>query len=204
MKSMRVDGWRCDDEMVQLLGDGGALIFDGVLGHAVASDTFDSIMNLAQNGTLRNAGVGRLGNHRQDESIRQDLITWVDENTTETFQRVTTLFEDVRIAANQHCWLGAKRFDTQIALYNGNGAHYDRHRDAFAGKSNRVLTAIYYPNVFWQPDHGGRLRVFFADDKIQEIDPIADRLVIFLSERLDHQVLPAYAARAALTAWFYS
>lgn len=73
----------------------------------------------------------------------------------------------------------------------------------FHGKSSRVLTAIYYPNVGWQPEHGGRLRVFFADEKVEEDDPIADRLVVFLSEVLDHQVLPVFSARAAITAWFY-
>lgn len=203
MRSVRT-GWRpWDDEMVHVLGDGGALVFDGVLGEAVASDTFREIVDLAHDGALRNAGVGRMGSHRHDETIRQDLIAWVDADTEERFRRVTVLFEEVRKAANEYCWMGVKRFDTQIAMYPGDGAQYDRHRDAFHGQSSRVLTAIYYPNVGWEPAHGGQLRVFFANDGTEEIDPVGDRLVVFLSEILDHQVLPVFSARAALTAWYY-
>lgn len=197
-------GWRpWDDEMVHVLGDGGALVFDGVLGHATASNTFRQIVELAHDGALRNAGVGRMGSHRHDETIRQDLIAWVDAETEERFEPITALFEAVRKAANDYCWMGVKRFDTQIAMYPGDGAQYDRHRDAFFGQSSRVLTAIYYPNVGWEPAHGGQLRVFFASDAVEEIDPIGDRLVVFLSEILDHQVLPVFSARAALTAWYY-
>ncbi len=202
MRSMCMDWRPWDDEMVHVLGDGGALIFDGVLGQTVAGGTFEQILALAHDGELRNAGVGRMGSRRQDETIRQDLIAWVDHDTADLFEPVTALFEGVRKAANEHCWMGVKRFDTQIALYPGDGAQYDRHRDAFHGQSSRVLTAIYYPNVDWEPAHGGQLRVFF-NDLVEEIDPIGDRLVVFLSEVLDHQVLPVFSARAALTAWYY-
>ncbi len=203
MRSMHGDWCPWDDEMVQVLGDGGALVFDGVLGKSVASDTFQQIVELAREGALRNAGVGRMGSHRQDESVRQDLIAWVDADTEDRFTRISVLFEQVRQAANEYCWMGVKRFDTQIAMYPGDGAQYDRHRDAFHGQMSRVLTAIYYPNVDWQPAHGGQLRVFFSNGTVEEIEPMGDRLVVFLSEILDHQVLPVFSARAALTAWYY-
>lgn len=203
MRSARIEWSPWNDETVQTLGDGGALVFDSVLGLEAATDTFNSVLKLAADGQLRRAGIGRSGNLRQDEAIRQDLITWVDETNTNEFARVTALFEGVRAAANETCWMGLKRFDTQIALYSGDGAQYDRHRDAFHGKSSRTLTAIYYPNIHWEPAHGGQLRVFFSEDNVEDIDPVADRLVVFLSEILDHQVLPTFAPRAALTAWFY-
>jgi SM-20-related protein len=36
-----------------------------------------------------------------------------------------------------------------------------------------------------------------------DVEPSLDRLVVFLSERIDHEVLPAFAPRLALTAWYY-
>jgi len=36
-----------------------------------------------------------------------------------------------------------------------------------------------------------------------DVAPVLDRLVVFLSERLDHEVLPTFAPRLAVTAWFY-
>src|SRR5690606_12720125 len=122
MISARVDWCPWTYEMVQLLGDGGVLIFDSVLGLGTAASTFNTVLKLAQDGNLKSAGVGRSGNLRQDAAIRQDLITWVDETNAHEFSRVTALFEGVRTAANEHCWMGLKRFDTQVALYSGNGA----------------------------------------------------------------------------------
>ena len=64
------------------------------------------------------------------------------------------------------------------------------------------MTAIYYANPDWRPEHGGQLRLYL-DSGPQEVEPTLDRLVVFLSEQLDHEVLPAHAPRLALTAWFY-
>ncbi|MEZ4462785.1 MAG: 2OG-Fe(II) oxygenase [bacterium] len=184
------------------LGDGGALVCDNVLGHATARRVYNRILELAREGELRRAGIGRMGGHRLDESIRQDLIAWLTPDLADSFIEVRTLFEQVLEFANTQCWLGLKRFDTQLALYPGDGAQYDRHRDAFAGQNNRRLTSIYYPNVDWEPAHGGQLRLFY-EDREEEVEPRGDRMVIFLSEALDHQVLPVFHPRAAVTAWYY-
>lgn len=202
MRSAHAVWQHWDDALVRMLGDGGALVFDSVLGRDVAASVFSRVQALAHDGELKPAGVGRLGGHRLDQSIRQDLVAWLTPESATEFQEIQLLFESVRIAVNEHCWLGLKRFDTQIALYPGDGARYDRHRDAFHGQTNRRLTAIYYPNVDWRPDHGGQLRLHFGDIS-EDIEPLADRLVIFLSEYLDHQVLPVFHPRAAITAWFY-
>lgn len=193
--------WTDDD--VQTLGEGGALVFDNVLGGDVAARTFSAIARLAGEGELRAAAVGRQGLKRLDGTVRQDLIAWLDDQADPAFDATKALFEAVRVEVNAQCWLGLERFDTQVALYPGDGAHYERHRDAFLGPASRRLTAIYYPNVDWEPSHGGQLRVFFEDGSSLDIEPIADRLVIFLSDILDHQVLPVFQPRCAVTAWYY-
>jgi SM-20-related protein len=203
MRSVQSRWNQWSDDTVQTLGDGGALIFDGLLGRETAHTAFQAILQLAELGELRPASIGRLATHRQDETIRNDLIAWLDDQADPAFDPIKQLFETVRLTINEQCWLGLKRFDTQIALYPGNGAHYERHRDAFAGQTNRRLTAIYYPNVDWIPAHGGQLRVFFTPELVEEIAPQGDRLVVFLSELLDHQVMPTFAHRTAITAWFY-
>jgi SM-20-related protein len=89
----------------------------------------------------------------------------------------------------------------QLARYPGGGARYERHRDAFSGGPSRRLTAIYYLNDGWSPADGGALRIH-ADDGAVDLAPTIDRLVVFLSERLEHEVLPAFAPRLAITAWY--
>ena len=97
---------------------------------------------------------------------------------------------------------GSAGFDLQLAHYPGGGERYVRHRDAFQGQSNRRVTAIYYANLDWRPEHGGLLRLHL-EEGTQDVEPTLDRLVVFLSERVEHEVLPSHAPRLALTAWFY-
>ena len=37
---------------------------------------------------------------------------------------------------------------------------------------------------------------------VLDVEPVAGRLVIFLSGAIDHAVLPSFAERTALTCWF--
>jgi SM-20-related protein len=71
------------------------------------------------------------------------------------------------------------------------------------------VTAIYYANPAWRPADGGALRLY-ADPSVDsgaavepvDVAPILDRLLVFLSERVEHEVLPTQAPRRAITAWF--
>jgi hypothetical protein len=95
--------------------------------------------------------------------------------------------------------------------------------------SRRVpQTVIYYLNAHWQPGHGGELRIWpatsggdgdaqraasaageggtTAEDASAEpvvVAPVADRLVLFISS-LEHEVLPAWRPRFALTTWMFN
>ena len=73
-----------------------------------------------------------------------------------------------------------------LAVYPGNGAAYGRHLDSTGGRrgNGRVLTLVLYLNPFWQPAHGGCLRLLeeLADESGPEIEPLHGRLVGFLCE----------------------
>lgn len=102
---------------------------------------------------------------------------------------------------------------TQIALYPGGGARYIRHLDSTPKGPDRRLTCLFYLNENWKPENGGSLRVFLnsgADDAkkgieetSEDIEPLFNRLVIFQSRTIPHEVLPAFTDRMAITMWFY-
>jgi SM-20-related protein len=121
------------------------------------------------------------------------------------FTGLWALFRALRDSLNRGAYLGLDRMEVQVARYPGGGAVYARHRDAFpappAGRPNRRVTAIYYANPAWEPDDGGVLRLHGADGPV-DVAPVLDRLLVFLSERVEHEVLPARAPRCAVTAWF--
>jgi SM-20-related protein len=76
------------------------------------------------------------------------------------------------------------------------------------------VTAIYYVNPGWRPEDGGALRLHAqgtdgadatdAATSAEAVDlaPLLDRLIVFLSERVEHEVLPTKSTRWAVTAWF--
>jgi len=55
-------------------------------------------------------------------------------------------------------------------------------------------------NPEWQAADGGCVRLF-TNDGPQDIAPVADRLLLFLSSWIEHEVLPVNKTRFALTTW---
>jgi Rps23 Pro-64 3,4-dihydroxylase Tpa1-like proline 4-hydroxylase len=43
----------------------------------------------------------------------------------------------------------------------------------------------------------------YLEDGHKDIEPLGDRLLIFQSRMLEHEVLPVHAKRYAVTMWFY-
>lgn len=181
------------DDEVAALGGAGWFVREGFASAAASSEAVrDGAMR------WRAAGVSREG--VVDGSVRGDELSWVEPDSV-PFLALYAAFEALRLEVNRDCWLGLQRFELQLARYGGGGAHYDRHRDALAGARGRRLTAICYLNPAWVEAHGGRLRLWV--DPPRELAPRMGRLVVFLSEQVEHEVLPTFADRYAATAWYY-
>ena len=192
------------DTEVEALSSHGYFVRDAFLGEARALAVRAAALARVEAGTLKPAGIRRGADHTRDTSVRGDHIEWVVPGAAPELEALWHRFESLGEAVSAGAYLGLGRFDVQLACYPGGGARYARHRDAFPGKSNRRLTAIWYANADWKPEHGGVLRLFPEDTGAPvEVAPVLDRLVVFLSERLEHEVMPAHASRLALTAWFY-
>ncbi|CAJ1962941.1 unnamed protein product [Cylindrotheca closterium] len=76
-----------------------------------------------------------------------------------------------------------------------------------AAEAERIITAIYYlTNDDWDPVlDGGCLRVF-SNGSLDKTDicPYRDRLILFRSDGVEHEVLPSLRrSRTAITIWFY-
>jgi SM-20-related protein len=144
------------------------------------------------------AGISRA--HLANLSVRGDSSLWLTAEHV-AFAGVSAMFEALRCELNHDAWLGLTRFELQLAYYAGGGAAYARHRDALTGAAGRRLTAIAYLNPHWTTAHGGELRLHCEPSV--DVAPILGRLVVFMSARLEHEVLPSWAPRLAATAWYY-
>jgi len=188
---------------VAALGERGVVMQDGVLGADAARAVHRELEDLWCAGALRPAGVSRGARHRVDPETRSDAIAWlVSVAAPPALTELDARFLALRETLNREAWLGLDRFDVQLACYPGGGAAYRRHRDAFPDRSSRRVTAIYYANPAWRPADGGCLRLHLDDGPV-DVEPVLDRLVVFLSDRVEHEVRPVFAPRYAVTAWYY-
>lgn len=148
------------------------------------------------------AGIGREGQHQGNPEIRRDQIHWLDGELGAPVAAYLARMESLRIAANRMLMLGLFDYEAHFARYRP-GDFYATHRDAFAGRSNRRLTSVFYLNNGWQPDDGGVLRVYDdSEQHLMDVSPKGGRLVLFLSEEFPHEVLAARQERYSIAGWF--
>ena len=185
---------RLTESEVEQLGTHGYFSRPSFLGAELAQ----RVSTEARGIPLRRAGVRRQG--ELNDSIRTDELAWVTrEDAKGALAEAVTRFDALMKELNEAAWTGLRTFDLQLARY-GPGARYVRHRDAFPGDDNRRITAIVYLNPNWEPSHGGQLQLHVTLPV--QLEPTLDRLVVFRSEVVEHEVLEAHAERWALTAWY--
>jgi len=211
-----------------LLREGGPrfAVLDGFLGLGAARAAAAGAAALYARGGLSAARVGatdaRADPGRADESaFFDDGAAGADPGLVAACEALRRLRSSLAgggawDAAAARLGLDPRRTSNQIARY-APGGRYARHRDApprgpAGGGAARKITCVYYLNEGWTPGDGGALRLHrpgpaggaWTPDGAGFFDvaPRLDRLVLFASD-LEHEVLPANAARFALTQWWY-
>ena len=149
------------------------------------------------------AGIGREQNHQLHGGIRRDQIRWLG-NQVPVEAEYLAWMEGLRRGLNRRLFMGLFDYEAHFSHYP-KGAFYRRHLDAFRGQTNRVLTTVFYLNPNWQPDMGGELLIWpepYSNRVIERVMPQMGTLVLFLSERFPHEVLPARTDRCSIAGWF--
>lgn len=153
-------------------------------------------------GHFRMAGIGRGADLRVRPEIRSDRVLWLDPLAATPAQAAyLELMEQLRMRLNRELQLGLFEFEGHLAIYPP-GSFYRRHLDQTRGTPLRTVTCITYLNEAWSPGDGGQLRMWMEDDTHVDLDPVGGTTVLFLSDRFEHEVLPARRDRASLTGWF--
>lgn len=149
----------------------------------------------------RPAGIGREQQHTVNRQIRSDHIHWLkSEQMIENkwLQRMNALQQTL----NQRLFLGLFDYECHLACYQA-GSRYQKHLDAFKGRSNRVLSTVFYLNPEWQENDGGELVIYADNEQVLEtILPRQGTFVIFLSDVFVHEVKQAHRTRYSITGWF--
>lgn len=158
-------------------------------------------LELHESGALRPARIGRGANERLAPEVRGDFIAWLSAPELDAEQRLLGQLDDLRLALNRGLMAGLEDFQGHFALYP-RGAAYARHFDRLAGTDIRAISAALYLNDDWVESDGGFLRVYTGGGASEDVMPRGGRLVAFVSDRFEHEVLPARRDRLSFTGWY--
>ena len=193
-------------DQTDLVGDlerKGWSVAPGWLSAALVRSLAGEIRRERAAGAFRSAGVGRDG--RVATAVRGDEILWLDPATASEAQGVALgRLERLREALNRELQLGAVELELHFAVYPA-GAAYAIHVDRFRDADSRVLSLVLYLNEAWSEADGGELRLYLEPGPqapFVDVVPQGGTLVVFLSDRFPHEVLPARRERLSLAGWF--
>ncbi|MCB9202762.1 MAG: 2OG-Fe(II) oxygenase [Flavobacteriales bacterium] len=153
-------------------------------------------------GNFHSAGIGADINQKLDTEIRNDSIRWIEKNEqkNDIFSPFFTKIDELKDNFTQYFRVSLSDYEFHLARYDA-GHFYKKHLDQFSSRSNRILSAILYLNSNWKEENGGALRVYKKDNSIEDILPLAGRLVLMRSDIIWHEVLPSNKTRISLTGW---
>jgi len=152
-------------------------------------------------GEFAAARIGNEVSRQRRADIRGDFTCWLREPLYPAERLVLADLEQLRLELNGEAYLGLFELELHYAWYPP-GAEYARHLDQPRGGAQRKVSLALYLNTGWEPRAGGALRIFDADAGFRDIEPIAGRLVGFLTEGREHAVLPAHRDRWSISGWF--
>ncbi|AVJ54974.1 proline hydroxylase [Idiomarina sp. OT37-5b] len=188
------------DHILDSLSDKGYCIVPNFLAESLSQQLYQHAQAIPEQ-YWNTAAIGRATQQTVNTMVRNDRILWLsaEQAVENTYLK---LMDELRTELNRQLFLGLFDYECHFAHYP-KGAFYKKHLDAFKGRSNRRLTTVMYLNEDWQEQHGGQL-VIYGDrgEILEQVTPERGTLVVFLSEKFVHEVLPSHRDRLSITGWF--
>ncbi len=178
----------------------GIGVLDGFLAPAVVHHLIGCATARRARGDFKVAQIGAAARLQRRDDIRGDSTCWLEEPLFDAERELLGAVEHLRLSLNQETFLGLFDHELHYACYPP-GAGYARHVDQPRGREARRVSLILYLNEAWHPGHGGELRVF-DETGHHDIEPVAGRLVCFLTDGREHAVLPTQVERLSISGWF--
>jgi SM-20-related protein len=186
---------------VSQLVDRGWAVMDDLVPAEVISMLREEAWQYLNEERFREAGVGRGAEQAVRDTVRSDRVYWLDpEALTPTQTHYWESVESIRSLLNRELFLSLVSFEAHYSVYPP-GAYYKKHVDRFKTSDERMISSSLYLNPDWREQDGGQLRLY---DEVGHVDvvPRAGVLVLFRSDTVPHEVLPASRTRLSLTGWF--
>jgi SM-20-related protein len=189
------------DRILEQLRADGMSVSDGFLAPPDVRALAECAALRRARGEFVEARIGADRSLQRREDLRGDLICWLAGALLPAETQVLGALEQLRSCLNEGAYLGLLDLEIHYAWYPP-GAAYARHVDQPQGRSARRVSLALYLNERRSPADGGALRIQCDDGRFRDIEPVGGRLVLFLSESREHEVLLTQVPRLSLTGWF--
>lgn len=148
------------------------------------------------------AGIGRQSSQQLNAQIRTDRTLWLD-GESQAQQFYLQCMQQLRVGLNRRLFMGLYDFECHFSHYT-EGDFYKRHLDAFKGRSNRILSTVFYLNKSWIKSDGGELLLYKDEQSspLLEVPPLFNSCIIFLSDVFPHEVLTSHSDRYSIAGWY--
>ena len=185
------------------LVDNGYIIIDNALYPKLTQELleFAKKQNSDEKDIYKKAGISDSSDFHLDNERRRDKTLWLD-NDDGVQSEYLSWTDGLQSYLNRELYLGLSYFETHFAIYE-EGDFYEKHLDTFKNSKNRVVTVVYYLNENWNEDDGGELVIYDENDNyLTQVAPNGNRMIVFMSEKFPHEVLPAKTTRYSIAGWF--
>lgn len=174
----------------------------GVVSAVVLQGLHRCALTAAENDDMRAARVGRGMDETLQQSIRNDEIAWITADNL-IHQQFLEQLGQLRLQLNRELFLGLYEVEAHYAHYR-SGGFYRRHYDSFVGAKSRVISLVIYLNPEWLPGDAGELVLYQPETGLPmaNVAPRFGDVAVFLSEEIEHEVLPCSTDRYSIAAWF--
>ena len=192
------------DKIIEQLAEHGWVVDNTLFSAQAIRQLQQCCLAQWQEGRFHEAAVGRAEQQGRRSEIRSDSVLWLEPaDAHPAVAHYFSTLDQVRQAVNQAFYLGLEDLESHFAVYPP-GSFYKKHLDRFRDDDARTLTAVLYLNEDWPDAAAGQMRLYLDADCTQSLDvaPRAGTLVLFLSARFWHEVLPATQQRLSVTGWF--
>jgi SM-20-related protein len=179
----------------------GIVVRDQFLTPAHSRALIDCAHRHRARGDFAAARIGSEPSVQRRAEIRGDSTCWILPPLLAPEQTLLEELERLRLELNRESLLGLFELELHYAWYPA-GAGYARHVDQPQGRGQRQVSVVLYLNEGWTSAAGGELRLFDAAGGHRDIEPVAGRLVCFLTPGREHEVRPTLCDRLSISGWF--
>ena len=197
MKDFTVEQW---ESWFDSLAVDDYVVIDGFLTTELLADAIHYFTYLDQQDAFKKAAIGNYQDQVVINEVRGDYIHWLNRNENLFTKTLYKVLDQLKNNINRYCYLSLKDFEFHFAHYP-KGSFYKKHLDQFSNRSNRLISVVLYLNIDWQEGDGGELKIYPNNRNEMTIQPLENRLVLFKSDQLYHEVLVSNKSRKSITGW---